>query len=133
MSPAVFIRYAGLAIALASALLLARPGHASIHYLMKDDRICDRTEELCLRGTLTYNDLNKVLFFRGRLQKGTAPGLVTLRLRGTTPAGQYAVVEFRFEVRGQYSEIVEQRFASEYPYQTEWEISVLLFEPRPKD
>lgn len=111
--------------------LLAMPiAHGAIVFLVTGETLCDRSERVCLRATLLYDAGNNVLTLQARLTAPSAPGILTLRLRGTTPGGQPAVVDLRCEIRGRYSEIIDQKLIPPYPPETRWKVSGLYFQPR---
>ena len=123
-------RHTILSRALLTAVLLSF-GTVSAHtfFLHKKGNLCDGKNEVCLRGTLTYEDHNNTIEFYGRVNSRSGPGLYSIRMRGKTLGKQVAYTAFDVHISGRHGEIINKRMRPDAPLQTEWSISAVYFFP----
>lgn len=89
----IFSSLAKLAIAVPSSIFM-------------NQEICTSKKELCLRGSLYFDDHQQQLSFSGRIVSSTYPGRLNLKLFGTDKNGKTQRVELTGHLQGKYSEIV---------------------------
>ncbi|MGH8495647.1 MAG: hypothetical protein ACREVN_05895 [Gammaproteobacteria bacterium] len=111
------------ALAFASAGVL---GHT--YYVLQDEVLCDATGQLCLRGWIVHDPHDNRIQLSARVQESSVPGKVTIRLVGETPGKHRVSTALVFDVRGNYSEIVEANIIPEWPFETLWQVEGLYFE-----
>lgn len=117
-------RLIGIAL-LAGAL----PAPASeIEYLFRNDRVCDDTGAFCLSGTLSYQPNPRLLRLRARVQTAPGPGLLRIRLTGSTRLGMRRLAPLEVRVRGDYSEIINHKMVPDYPDALEWAVDHVEFD-----
>jgi hypothetical protein len=112
----------------AAALLCAGVGWSSPRmYLIHDKRICDTTNEFCLRGSLTYVHNTRVLHLRGRVLTAPGPGLLRIRVTGANELGHRRSAPIEVRLRGNYSEIIDHRMIPDYPDVENWQVDSVVF------
>lgn len=100
---------------------------AERHYLKKDEVFCDSNRQLCLHGTLSYNENPRVIELRARIQKQTGAGTLRLELTGTTRQGDLRRTEIVLTVRGKHSEIVRHQMRPDAPDVQNWQLLTMAF------
>lgn len=116
---------------LAGVVLWIAAGSVCAHtqYLLQDELLCDTGGQLCLRGWLIHDPHNNHIELSARVQKSGMPGTVTITLIGETPGKHRVSTSLTLEVRGDYSEIVSAKIVPQWPFETQWRIDALRFEP----
>lgn len=98
-------------------------------YLLHDELLCDENRRLCIRGWLIHDPHRNEIALDARLQRTATPGTVTISLDGVTPGGQPVTTAVSVEVRGHYSEIIHAKIIPQWPFETQWVVRALRFEP----
>lgn len=114
------------------AILLAlAPSFAGAHtgYLLHDERLCDESGRICIRGWLIHDPHRNQIELNARLEHDAQPGTITIALDGLTPGGQPVTTSLSVEVRGHYSEIIHAKIIPQWPFETIWEVRMMRFEP----
>jgi hypothetical protein len=127
---------AGLVVIALAGIPLLAPSPAAaapLLYLAREEILCDASQAMCIRGTLSYEKNERLLRLRGRLLAATEPGLVRFTLTGTTRQGfrRYAPLEFR--IRGRATEIIDRKMIPDEPDVHDWRIDRILFEAASRD
>lgn len=91
--------------------------------------LCDDADQVCIRGTITYRFNPRMLEFRGRVQRATGPGLLRIRVVGENRDGFTRRTTMEIQIRGRYSEIVEQRLITDHPDVEAWALEKIFFKP----
>ncbi len=112
----------------AVALLAAMQALAApLRYLARDELLCEPSGVTCVRGTLTYEQNDRLLRLRGRVVSAPGPGVFQITLTGTTRLGyrRYAPMEIR--IRGRPTEIVDFKMIPDHPDVYDWVIDRIEF------
>lgn len=100
---------------------------APVDYLFRNERVCDDAGEFCLSGTLSYQSNPRLLRLRARVQTAPGPGLLRIRLIGTTRLGTRRFAPLEVRVRGDYSEIINHKMIPDHPDALEWAVDRIQF------
>lgn len=100
---------------------------AQTDYLFRNERVCDEAGEFCMTGTFSYEPNPRLLFLRARVQSAPGPGLLRIRLIGTTRLGHSRFAPFEVRVRGDFSEIINHKMIPDYPEALEWAVQRIEF------
>ena len=103
-------------------------GASERHYLKKNERFCDESGVLCLRGTLSY-DVNARLFaLNARVRSAPGPGLLRLRLSGRNRLGHLHRTVIEVSLRGRAGEILSKRMIPDAPDVYRWRLDSIRFD-----
>lgn len=97
-------------------------------YLLRNEMFCSGTEDICIRGTLSYEINPRLLRLRGRVQSASGPGLLRIRLIGMNRLGYRRTAEMEVSMRGNHSEIVDYKMIPDHPDVADWEILSISYE-----
>jgi len=110
-------------------LPIADPVAASeTHYLIRNKTFCSSNEEICIRGTLSYEINPRLLRLRGRVQSTTGPGLLRIRLIGMNRLEHRHTAEMELSLRGNHSEIINYKLIPDHPDVADWEVISISYE-----
>jgi len=110
-------------------LLITEPTVASeTHYLIRNKVFCSSNDEICIRGTLSYEVNPRLLRLRGRVQSATGSGLLRIRLIGMNQLGHRHPTEMELSLRGNHSEIINYKMIPDHPDVADWEITSISYE-----
>ena len=98
------------------------------HYLKKNERFCDASEALCLRGTLSYEVNTRLFTLNARVQSAPGPGLLRLRLSGRNRLGHQHHTMIQLSLRGRPGEIVSTRMIPDAPDVYRWQLDSIRFD-----
>lgn len=118
-----------LPILLGISLLAGAPPTpaAGIDYLFHNERVCDDSGAFCLSGTLSYQPNPRLLRLRARVQTAPGPGLLRIRLIGSTRLGMRRLAPLEVRVRGDFSEIINHKMIPDHPDALEWAVDRVEF------
>jgi len=100
---------------------------AEVDYLFRDERVCNELGTFCLAGTLSYEPNPRLLHLRARVHTAPGPGLLRIRLVGSTRLGYRRRAPLEVRVRGNYSEIINHKMIPDYPDALEWAVDQVEF------
>lgn len=121
-------RVAGVAAWIACAVVPAQVTASETHYLKRNELFCSVAEEICIRGTVSYEVNPRLLRLHGRVQSATGPGLLRIRVSGTNRLGHRRIADMEITLRGRYSEIIDFKMIPDHPDIANWEVSVVSYE-----
>jgi len=118
-----------LLISCAALLLITLPLRAgNYYYLLRNERFCDQEEQLCIRGTLSYEVNPRLLRLSGRVKKSPGRGRLRIRLAGTNKLEHRRTTEMEIQLRGNLSEIVDFKMIPDHPDIANWEVISIEYE-----
>ena len=91
--------------------------------------LCDDRDQVCIRGSITYRSNPRLLELRGRVERASGSGWVRIRVVGKNRDGFTRRTLMEFEIRGHYSEIVDQRLITDHPDVDAWMLESISFLP----
>jgi len=115
--------------ALAGPLIAASALAGAVEYLKKNERFCDPSETLCLRGTISYRVNERVLELNARVERAPGPGNLRIGLTGENRLGQARATEIVAVLDGRHSEIVSVRMIPDAPDVYSWSVDSMIFTP----
>ena len=109
-------------------LLVAVPALAGpLHYLARNELLCEPSKETCVRGTLTYEQNDHLLRLRGRVVTATGPGVFQITLSGATRQSFRHYTPMEISIRGRPTEIVDYKMIPDQPDVHDWVIDRIEF------
>jgi hypothetical protein len=115
---------------LAVMLLAAVPALAApLRYLARNELLCEPSKITCVRGTLTYEQNDRLLRLRGRVVSAPGPGVFQITLSGATRQGFRRYAPMEIKIRGRPTEIVDYKMIPDYPDVYDWVIDRIEFLP----
>lgn len=121
----------GLALWLISSLLAESSVAGETLYLIRNETFCSGHQEICIRGTVSYDVNSRLLRLRGRVQSAAGSGLLRIRLIGMNRLGHRRTTEMELSLRGKPSEIINYKMIPDHPDVEQWEIVSVSYEPEP--
>lgn len=121
-------RRAGLACL---ALVAAAAYGAPLRYLARDELLCAPARATCIRGSLTWQQNDRLLRLFGRVEVAGGRGTFLVTVTGTTRQGDRRYAPMEVELRGRPTEIVDFKMIPDYPEVTDWEVFSIAFTPAP--
>lgn len=116
------------AVLLTASFAASEPGYG-FRFLLKDERVCDAAERVCLRGSLSWAPNARLFQLRGRLLTSAEPGELVLTLIGHARDGRRRYADLRVRLEGRYSEIIDQRMIPDWPEVEDWSLDGVAFNP----
>ncbi len=103
-------------------------GASERHYLIKNERFCDESGVLCLRGTLSYEVNTRLFALNARIRSAPGSGLLRIRLSGRNRLGHLHRTVMEKTVRGNLGEIVSMRMVPDAPDVYRWQLDSIRFD-----
>jgi hypothetical protein len=100
-----------------------------LHYLARNELLCEPSKATCVRATLSYEQNERLLRLRGRLVSAPGPGIMRITVTGTTRQGYRRYAPMEIPIRGQPTEIVNFKMIPDHPDVYDWIIDRVEFIP----
>jgi hypothetical protein len=93
-----------------------------------NSELCDGQRQVCLRGSLTYYPNPRLLVLNSRVEHAPGPGLLKFQLVGENSDGDKRLTTLEVSIRGNYSEIVNDKLITDHPDVYSWRLVSITFE-----
>lgn len=109
-------------------LSLANPTYAATIDISGGRELCDAEQEVCLRGSVTWNKNDRLIEISGQLvSPAPAPGTMTFNFHGETGAGESVIHATDIKLRAVGREILDKKIIPPYSSETRWELTSIRF------
>lgn len=109
-------------------LSLAAPSFAATVDISGGHELCDAAQEVCFRGSITWNKNDRLIEISGQLvAPAPAAGTMTFNFHGETGAGEPVIHATDIKLRAVGREILDKKIIPPYSSETRWQLTSIRF------